>query len=149
MYNAYNSIGDMLMKDYREGHDSLLKDIQHNSSINTNNAEGRFKAAQANQSTDANSGDAYVRAVANANAIKQQARLERDKTISGNATGLFQNAGNMGRQFTAYNMMQHLIDDLGIAPGYTYTYDPNGGFTIKMQAKGGKIKRRKKRGLTY
>lgn len=150
-YNAQRNWGDTLLQAFKDDNERYLKGSEFNRTTNTTNAEGDLRAAQSNQSAYSNSGDAYVRAVANANSIKQAARLQRDQAMSANLTGLFQNIGNYGRQQTGYAMMQHLIDDLGIAPGYTFSIDKDNGLSVKMTAYGGKINKRKRRkgGLTY
>lgn len=132
--NALNKLGILR----REAAQDNLKQRQiteeFNRGTNQFNSEGLFKADAANQSSRINAGNTYLSGVTQAEAIRQNAKLAREQSISANLSGLFNSLGNLGSEDVARQQYKWLYDN---------------GYVRPHKSKfGGKIKRRKQ-GLTY
>lgn len=135
--NALNQLGILrrgAAEDNRK-QEQLVEEF--NRATNMFNSEGFFKADSANQSALANQRQLYLSGVMQAEALRQNARQARENAINLNLSNLFTSLGNIGSENVARQQFGWAIDK-GLAPGHT-----------KTKAKGGKLKRIKRRGLTY
>lgn len=133
-YNALNQVGALrrgAAEDNRR-QEQIVADF--NRGTNQFNSEGFLKADIANQSALANMRELSLKGTMQAEALRQQARLNRENTINTNLSGLFNSLGNIGAENVARKQFKWLSD--------------NGYIRPHQNKQGGKIKRKKK-GLTY
>lgn len=111
------------------------------------NSAGFLQADQANQQADMQARHSYMTGIDRAAQLHAAERNAVDAARSANLTNLFDNIGAIGRYNADRNMINYGL--------YTNTFGPQDPYALylltgkKSAAKGGKLKRKNRRGLTH
>lgn len=138
-YNYGNKLGD-LSRQAEEYNQAQRERVEaFNRGTNQFNSEGALKAAMANKQND----ELRFRGATTA-AQMRRATMDRDEARrSSNITNFLQGLGDMGWE----NEQANWLDTL--AKSGVLKLDTRGNYTGKPMSKGGRIKTKKKKGLTY
>ena len=111
---------------------------EFNRGTNIQNSEGFLKADMANQSALASARDFTLRGAMAAADIRSRARLAREQAISANLSNIFNSLGDIGREKVDRKWRTWASKHGVYAPVQS-----------EEKANGGRIKRRKRKGLTF
>lgn len=109
-----------------------------NRATNIQNAQGALEADKANQSAWMVAKESEMRGVMEAAKLRQKAKLARENAISANTSNIFESLGNIGREQVDRKWRTWAAEHGVYAP----VQDPS-------KAKGGIIRRKRKKGLTF
>lgn len=156
-YNFINGLGALNRQAEEYNLDQRGKVIAHNAGINQYNSTGAYQASAAN------AGNALNAAQLRLNGATQEAKMREDieNTVAGvrstNMGSLFENLGNLGNDNLTRNQLQMLIDTgvlgtiLNPMTEGTGAISGNASKTSNTNTKkcGGKLNKKKRKGLTY
>lgn len=154
--NRANAVAGLLASDYntlaqygnlaRQSEEFNLAQRQKvedfNRATNMFNSEGFFKASAANQSADANAKGTALRGMSTAYGMKESSRALADQAKSANLSGFLQSLGDIGYESENREFVKWAIENGAFGP-LTEEARKKLGY-----AKGGKVKRVKRKGLT-
>lgn len=156
-YNAQGRLGDLARQAEEYNLAQRQQVEQFNRATNQANAEMRLKAAMANQEVALKAGSSKLSGVAQAMAVRDAIDARRDASLSANLTNLFDSLGNIG--IDSYNRADR---DMIIKSGVfgTLSQKPQEWSNKRWEdykkvlegtgySKGGKLKKKKRGGLTY
>lgn len=109
-----------------------------NRATNIQNAQGALEADKANQSAWMVAKENEVRGIMEAAKLRQKSKLARENAISANTSNIFESLGNIGREQVDRKWRTWAAEH-GV---YAQVQDPS-------KAKGGIIRRKRKKGLTF
>lgn len=147
--NAQNQLGNLARQAEEYNLAQRQRVEEFNRGTNQINSQGFLQADIANQRARAQAQKLSLKGQMTAAEMRERARLASDQAKSANLSGFLQSLGDIGRENMAWNWRNFGLD--------TGTFGPVGSEEERLlthtkkntKACGGKIKRRRKRGLTY